>query len=97
MALQYLLVESTTGKFKRGAATGSSLYVDQDYDVGAGGQVNFVVTQTFTAQSLIDVWVNGRKQRPGASYDFNRNVSLNRIEFTYTVPQYSWVEIRVYP
>ena len=95
MALKYLLVEDTTGKRKRGAAAGTSLFVDQDYDVGAGGQVNFVVTQTFTALSKIDIWVNGRKQRPNAN-DFDRNVTLNRIEFTYTVPQYSWFEIRVY-
>jgi hypothetical protein len=94
--LKYLLVEETTGKYHRGAAPGTGEFVDQDYDIGVGGQVNFVVTQTFTALSKIDVWVNGRKQRPGATYDFDRNVSLNRIEFTYTVQQYSWVEIRVH-
>ena len=97
MALKYLLVEDTTGKLKKGsAAAGSDLFVDLDYDVGAGGQVNFVVSQAFTALSKIDVFINGRKNREGASHDYTRNTALNRIEFKYTVPENAWVEIRVY-
>ena len=97
MATRYVTVDDVTGRFKRGnlAAAGATP-IDQDYDVGGGGQANFTVTQTFSAPSLIDVSVNGIIQREGSSYDFQRNTSLNRLEFNYTIPQNAWVRIRVW-
>lgn len=92
-----LLVDDATGKHKRGpSSAGIGGFVDQDFD--STGQVNFVCTTTFGAVGVtpIDVWLNGRKQREGALYDFTRNTSLNRIEFTSTIPALAWVQIRIF-
>lgn len=95
MALRYLIVDDATGKKSRGSAVGTSA-VDQSFDVGVGGQAQFTVSQAFTAQSKIDVFVNGVLKREGASYDYQRTLPQNRIDFTFTVPQFSWVMIRVF-
>ena len=90
-----LLIDDTTGKQKRGpSSAGIGGFVDQDFD--STGQVNFVCTTTFGALTPIDIWVNGRKQREGATYDFTRNTSLNRIEFNSTIPALAWVQIRIF-
>jgi hypothetical protein len=73
-----------------------STIVDQNYDVGGGGQTEFITTQSFTVSSQIDVWVNGRLQRELAGNDYTRNAALSKITFTYTVPENAWVRIRIY-
>jgi hypothetical protein len=98
MALKFVKYDDVSGKFSTAADPSGSGYtgIDQNYDVGVGGQINFTVTQTFDANDAIDIWINGVKCREGASYDFTRNVSLNRITFNYTVPQNAWVLVRTY-
>jgi hypothetical protein len=96
MAKKYQTFDTATKQISWSPAPAGSAPVDQDFDVGAGGQTNFTVTVTFDANTKIDVLVDGRKKREGASYDFTRNVALNRIEFTAVVPQNSWVQVRTY-
>lgn len=99
MANYYLVVDSVTGRTSRGGQSVSGSFdgfFDQEFDVGVGGQTQFVVTQTFTADSKIDVYVGGVLKREGASYDFQRNVGANRIDFNFTVPQTYWVRVRVF-
>ena len=96
MADKVIVVDDTTGKKKKGSTSGGPPVV-QDYDVGGGGQANFVVTNgTFSASTYIEVRINGQEVREGASHDFQRNVSLNRIDFNFTVPQNAWVRVRLY-
>jgi len=95
------LLEKETNKFKSSDIDPASLqggggFVDEHFDVGPGGQSNFTVAQAFTEQSKIDVWRNGIKQREGSGNSWQRNTSLNRIEFTSTVPENAHVEVRVY-
>lgn len=74
-------------------------FTDVDFDVSAGGQTVFSVAGTadITASNKVDVFVNGRLSREGASYDFTRNASNDTITTSYTVPQDTWVRVRVYP
>lgn len=97
MAMKYALIDEATGNIKRGlqASTGA-LFVDQKYEVGSGGQQNFPVTQPFLSGTLIDVFVNGILMDEGSTNDYQRNVTLNRIEFNNNVPTPSKVRIRVY-
>jgi hypothetical protein len=97
MATLWVQFDTSTGKLKATSVSAGGLVPkDQNFDVGAGGQANFVVTRVFDANSTIDVSVNGKLLREGSSYDYVRNVGLNRIEATFTVPQNAWVKIRVW-
>ena len=96
MALRSVKYDDANAKYVITTDSTGSSWVDQYFDVGVGGQANFTVTQTFSSGSIIDVWVNGIKQRENASWDLLRNVPLNRIDFSYTVSQGSWVLVRVY-
>lgn len=97
MALRYLLIDDTTGKHKRGSAFGSlAAPVDEDFDVGGGGVTEVTLANTITAPQKIDVLVNGQILREGASYDWQRDVILNKITFNYTVPQNAWIRVREY-
>lgn len=73
-----------------------NFFDDDDYDVGVGGQTNFVSTNDITASNKVDVFVNGRLQREGASHDYQRTPATNTISFNSTVPENAWVRIRVY-
>jgi hypothetical protein len=67
------------------------------YDVGAGGQTQFVMTSgTIEATNKLEVFENGIVKREGSSYDFERNTGSNAIDFTYTVPENAWVLVKVY-
>lgn len=96
MALKTVKYDTATGTFQTAADPTAATWTDQNYDVGGGGQVNFTVSAVFDGTTKIDVWVNGVKNREGATNDFQRNTSLNRIEFNFTVPQNAWVLIRVF-
>jgi len=70
---------------------------DSNFNVGVGGQANFTVSSgTFAGGTRIEVFQNGVKKREGSGQDYVRNVSLQRIEFTYTVPQNAWVLVRLH-
>ncbi len=95
MADRLLLIDDVTGKRKRGGSPASAP-TDEDFDVGGGGQANFTIAAVFGALTKIDITVNGMGVREGATHDYQRNVSLNRIEFNYTVPQNAWIRVRLY-
>lgn len=69
---------------------------DDDYDVGVGGATDFVSTSDITLTNQIDVYINGRLQREGASNDYTRDETLDKIVFNFTVPENAWVRLRVY-
>lgn len=96
MAGERILVLQTNGRKKRGPTLDSlSGGVDEDFSVVT--PVTFVTpVATVNATGKIDVWVNGLMQREGATHDFTRNTSLNRIVFNYTVPQNAWVRVRIF-
>lgn len=96
MSLNYLLVDTTTGKRQKGSVAGAGFtaITDQDYDVGGGGQSAFVTTAPFTSLSTIDVWRGGQLMREGQ--DWTRTPGTSTITFAYTVPQNAWVRIRIY-
>ena len=97
MSLNYLLVDSTTGRKQRGSAVGGggASHVDQDYDV-AGSQSAFVTSNAFTVSTLIDVYRNGQLMREGSSQDYQRNAGTSTITFNYTVDNNAWVRIRIW-
>lgn len=71
--------------------------LDNHFDVGASGQAQFVCTQgTVGVSTKIDVFRNGVLMREGASHDWQRNTDENAIDFNYTVPENSWVLVRIY-
>lgn len=99
MAQKIVVFDDTTGKTSASTTTIGAVgggFTDNDFDVGVGGQSLFLIASGFTAGQKIDVWVNGRKQREGATYDFVRNVGPKTITLNYTIPQNAWVSIRIY-
>jgi hypothetical protein len=91
MTLKNVVYNTDTGRYQT-----SLLYVDEDFDVGGGGQQDFAVAEAFTADSKIDIWVNGILKREGGSIDYTRNVGTQEIQFTSVLAQFAWVRIRVY-
>ena len=97
MADKQLLVDDVTGKFKKGGTPSGLAPEDQEFDVGVGGQSQFVLSNTFDAGTTIDVYIGLRgPHREGATDDFQRNVPSNRIDFNYTVPEGAYVMIRLW-
>lgn len=94
MAVKWFVYDDVRGRFVTTTTPGAA--VVQDFDV-SGSQTNFVVAQVFTSGSAIVVEINGREYREGSTFDWQRNVSLNRIEFNYSVSDKAWVRIKVYP
>lgn len=98
MADRFLIIDDATGKQKRGGsypgATASPTF--EDFDVGGGGAVDFVSANVFTSLTNVDVYVNGQLMREGATFDFQRNVGLQKMTFATTVPQGAWVRIKLY-
>lgn len=92
MAFKHLLVDDTTGKYKRGSAPGSG--TDQDFDIGAGGVVEVTVSADLTVTTSIDVFINGKLTREGATKDWTRDIVNDKILFNYTVPENAWVRVR---
>lgn len=99
MALYLLAVDDATGKKKRTLITPGSVvqFVDNDFDVGGGGQSAFIAgSGTVGASNKIDVYWNGKLLREGAGYDYTRNTGANKIDTTVTIPSGAWVRVRVY-
>lgn len=98
MADRYLIIDDVTGRQKRGGAAGiiASEPVDQDFDIGAGGVTQVVLSSAITSLQKIDVFVNGMMEREGATYDWQKDVANTKITFNYTVPQNAWVRVRRY-
>lgn len=99
MTLYLLAVDDVTGKHKRTllTQTAQNIFVDFNFDVGAGGQTDFVVTSgLITSVNAIDVSWNGQGLREGAAQGFTRDVVNNKIVITQTLPQGAWVRVRVY-
>ena len=96
MADRYLIVDDTTGKYKRGAAyNDTDTYFYDDFDVTVGTQTTFILARTFTSMQLLDVLVNGEMRREGASYDFTRNVGAHSITFNYPIAATAWVRTKL--
>jgi hypothetical protein len=95
VADKLLLVDDSTGRFKRGG-TPFSAPVDEDFDIGIGGADEVQLVTPISPTNKIDVYVNGKLLREGASFDFVRNHDDEKIEFNYTIPQNAWVRVRIY-
>ena len=96
MAGEKLLVLQTNGRKKQGPLlTSLSGGTNEDFDIASPSTQVSPVT-VFTTISKIDVWVNGQMQREGASFDFQRDATLNKINFTYSVPASAWVRVRLF-
>lgn len=66
----------------------------EDFDVTlTNGQTVFQLATDITSANNLDVYVNGRLARYGASYDYQRDDTTNQITFTYTVIKDSWVRV----
>lgn len=97
MALRYLIVDDATGRVKRGSAIGAgSEPSDEDFTIGVGGATEVVLASAITSPQKLDVFVNGKMEREGASFDWQRNVAEQKITFNYTIPQNAWVRVRRY-
>jgi hypothetical protein len=100
MAKYYILYDDALETKVRGhSAESLGVHVDQEFDVGASPQEAFIVTQNFTAESQIDVFLNGVLLREGSGdgvrVGYTRYPIANEI-FLSTPVKYSWVRIRVY-
>lgn len=93
MSLKYVAVDDTTKKRVLVSAGG---YIDNDFDVGGGGLTTFTIPGGLTVQTKVDVLRNGQMMREGATKDYQRNADTGQIIFNYTVPQNSWIRVRVF-
>jgi len=75
---------------------GSQIVASEEFSVGAGGQTLFQLTTDIDATQKIDVSVNGRLKREGASHDYQRDAANNRIDFNYSVLEDGYVYIVIY-
>jgi len=73
-----------------------NIFSEDDFDVGAGGQTDFTSSYDITSTNKVDVYLNGRLEREGASNDYTRDAALNKIIFNFTIPENAWVRVRVY-
>lgn len=91
-------IESATGRNSANRRLRDIYGTTYDFDVGGGGQTEFTGLATLVASDQrVDVLVNGKELREGATFDFQRNVGATKIVFNYSIPQSAWVRIRVYP
>jgi len=96
MALRLIQIDDVTGAIKRGPIGTPAAHVDEDFATIAV-ESTFSVVENFTATQKIDVWVDGSLKREGATEDYQRNDSLNRIVFNSDRQIGSWVRVRVHP
>lgn len=96
MAERYLIIDDATGKTKRGAAAGSSLFTDEEFVVGGGGQTQFTLASTIDGSTKIDVYSNGVRRREGSGNSWERNLSPARIDFSESQPENAWILVRVW-
>ena len=93
MALKWARYDDVTGQFVASAQAPAP--IAQDFDVGTGGQSNFVIGYPFTSSNFVSILVNGREIREGS--DYVRNVALNRMEFSTPASENAWVRVKVHP
>lgn len=94
MGLKPLSVDDATGRLKKGGVAPTVV----DFDVGGGGQAQFTIGAiTITGTTYIEVQINGAEKREGATFDYQRNTGAGRIDFTFTVPEFAWVRVKIYP
>jgi len=77
----------------------SNWFKDCDFTVGGGGQAVFNLTSsgaTLTSTSKVDAYINGSMTQPGSTLEYTLDTVGNNINFNETIPQNSWVRIRVY-
>jgi len=75
---------------------GGGGFTDEDFDVGGGGQTLFQLAADIDGSQTIDVFINGRLQREGGSFDYTRDATNDRINTTFTVPENAWVRVRIH-
>lgn len=80
-------------KFKGKYIDTSSLWTDYEFDVSVGGQTQFAAAKLISTSQKVDVMANGRLVRAS---DYTRDNINHRVTFGYTVPQDTWVLVRVY-
>lgn len=98
MAYEVLGVDTLTGKYKRTGISTSGLgggFTDEDFDTGAGF-TNLTLATNIEVGTKLDVWVDGRMMREGATEDFIRDAALDKITFSITIPENAWVKVRIY-
>ena len=78
-----------------GQIVGGSV-VFENFDVGAGGQSEFQLASNISSNQIIDVHINGRRQREGDGYSWERDSDLDKIIFSETIPEGSWVEVALH-
>jgi len=88
--------DDVTGGFKATAGSISANFTDEKFTVGAGGQSVFALAGVIDAETNIDVWVNGQKIFEGASSDWVRDIVNEEIEFNNTIPENSFVVVRIW-
>jgi len=91
---QYAVVWDTD-KSRLVALTSSTAFSDS-HAIAAASQTNFDTITNIGSTDIIDVWVDGRLKREGASNDYERNTGTNQIVFNSGLSAGSWVKIRVH-
>jgi hypothetical protein len=91
---QYAVVWDTD-KERLVALTSSTAFNDS-HAVAAASQTNFDTNTNINSTDVIDVWVDGRLKREGASHDYQRNTGTNQIVFNTGLNAGSWVKSRVH-
>lgn len=90
-------IESTTGRNAANRRLRDVFGTVYDFDV-ASPQTEFTgIAALVAADQRVDVLVNGKELREGATHDFQRDVGATKIVFNYSIPQSAWVRVRVYP
>lgn len=74
--------------------TSSSGINDQNFDASEG-QTEFVTNVDWTIQEQVDVYLNGRRMREGASHDFTKDAANNKITFTSARKEGDWIFTRI--
>lgn len=70
--------------------------IDHDFDIGAGGVTEVTVSDQLDKVERISVKINGTEYREGAGNDYTVDTGLDKILFTFTVPEDAFVRVTVF-
>lgn len=94
MALVFVKYDTATGKLQASLTPPSSVsIVDKDFTATAS-QTEFVADIDLTVAHTIDVFVDGRKMREGASFDYTKDLTNDKIVFNTGLIAGQWVQLR---
>ena len=95
MALITVKYDTTKGRIVADTLGGSGGTLTDEYFTATASQTDFVFTAGLTDSDEIDVWVDGRAKREGASHDFTRDSGTDKIVFNSGLNADSIVKVRV--